>query len=44
LDQATKDGLANNYGPDEAAIDWMITQNFRDSKPMGIQDPHNEFQ
>lgn len=34
LDQATKDGLGNHFGPDQAAIDWMVTQNFRDGKGM----------
>lgn len=36
LDQATADGLGNHIGADDAAIDWMVTQNFRDGKPMDI--------
>lgn len=34
LDKATMHGLGNHIGPDQAAIDWMVMQNFRAGKEM----------
>ena len=30
--------------PDMAAIDWMVTENFRNGNEMGTEDPRQEFQ
>lgn len=41
LDQATMDGLNNHIGADQAAIDWMVTKNFRDGKAIDQSNSEN---